>query len=55
MISISLSQAILSKKKYSGAHSRVATLIQPSFQKKKKKKKKKMETSIGKADYLWSG
>ena len=25
------------KKKYSGAHSRVVTLIQPSFQKKRKK------------------
>ena len=28
------------RKLYSGAHSRVATLIQPSFQKKKKKKSK---------------
>ena len=36
-------------KKNSGAHSRVATLIQPSFQKKKAKKKKKNVMACTKA------
>ena len=36
------------KKKYSGVHPRVSTLIQPSFQKKKKKKKKKKTSNLEK-------